>query len=181
MAHYFKAKTDFLYWYSLCLAMLAIGLFAFFVQKSVGSPVGWLGRSANYFGGIFALGAILGALRGARGKGAQLEQSIADLFRAQDTGYRYGFLAVAPIPIFLILMVILVSLDIRTVFEPARSIRCIKYILPFHFAFNGCLFCDQRFSRKRILYHAHARRRNSGAGIRQFVIRLDNDFGRRRT
>ena len=51
--------------------MLAIGLFAFFVQKSVGSPIGWLGRSANYFGGIFALGAILGALRDARGKAAR--------------------------------------------------------------------------------------------------------------
>ena len=95
MAHYFWRKTVFLYWYSLCLAMLAIGLFAFFVQKSVGSPVGWLGRSANYFGGIFALGAILAALRDAKGKGAQLEQSIADLFGNQDPGYRYGLLAAA--------------------------------------------------------------------------------------
>jgi PAS domain S-box-containing protein len=118
MAHYFKRKTDFLYWYSLCLAMLAIGLFAFFVQKSVGSPIGWLGRSANYFGGIFALVAVLWALRDARSKGAHVEQSVADLFQGLDPHYRYGFLAVLPIPIFLILLIIMASLGVRTVFEP---------------------------------------------------------------
>ena len=118
MTHYFKGKTDFLYWYSLCLAMLAIGLFAFFVQKSVGSPIGWLGRSANYFGGIFALGAILGALRDARGKAAQLEQSIADLFTDRRTTLGYGVLAVLPLPIFLFLLIMMSSLDIKAVFEP---------------------------------------------------------------
>ncbi len=118
MAHYFKSKTDFIYWYSLCLAMLAMGLFAFFVQKSVGSPVGWLGRSANYLGGIFALVAVLCALREAKVRGVHVEQSIADLFRDRDPGYRYGFLAVLPIPTFLILLIIVASLGVRTVFEP---------------------------------------------------------------
>ena len=83
MAYYFKWKSDFLYWYSLCLSMIAIGLFAFFVQTSVGCPIGWLGRSANYVGGIFAFVAILGALRDARVKGMSLESTIADGFETR--------------------------------------------------------------------------------------------------
>jgi hypothetical protein len=118
MAHYFKGKTDFLYWYSLCLAMLAIGLFAFFVQKSVGSPIGWLGRSANYFGGIFAAVAVLRALRDARGKSVQVEQSIADLFMGRRATLGYGILAVLPLPIFLFLLLVVSSLGAKTVFEP---------------------------------------------------------------
>ena len=146
MALYFTRETDFIYWYSLCLAMLAIGLFAFFVQKSVGCPIGWLGRSANYVGGIFALVAVLGALRDAKARGEHVEQSISDLFQDRPPGHRYGFLAVLPIPIFLFLLVILASLGIRTVFEPPGLYAALNtlflMILPFsvvYFATRGYL------------------------------------------
>jgi signal transduction histidine kinase len=118
MAYYFKVKSDFLYWYSLCLAMLAIGLFAFFVQKSVGCPIGWLGRSANYVGGAFAVVAILRALRDAKTSGVSLEESIAGFFGDSASTYKGRILAVLPIPIVLILLVILASLDLKVVFEP---------------------------------------------------------------
>ena len=118
MAYYFRGKSDFLYWYSLCLAMLAIGLLAFFVQKSVGSPIGWLGRSANYVGGVFAIVAILRALRDAKTTGVRLEESIAGFFRAGAASYKGRFLEILPIPTFLILLVIIASLDSKTVFEP---------------------------------------------------------------
>ncbi|MGB6064130.1 MAG: PAS domain S-box protein [Desulfomonilaceae bacterium] len=118
MAYYFRGKSDFLYWYSLCLAMLAIGLFGFFVQKSVGSPIGWLGRSANYFGGIFAVGAVLRAWRDAKTEGVSLEDSIAGFFGNTAASYKGRVLAALPIPMFLILLIIIGSLGLKTVFEP---------------------------------------------------------------
>ncbi|HMK35999.1 MAG TPA: PAS domain S-box protein, partial [Desulfomonilaceae bacterium] len=118
MAYYLKGKSDFLYWYSLCLAMLAIGLFAFFVQKMVGSPIGWLGRSANYFGGIFAIVAVLRAWRDARTEGVSLEESIAGFFGEAAASHEGRLLPVLPIPIFLILLIIMASWDPKTVFDP---------------------------------------------------------------
>ena len=126
MAYYLKGKSDFLYWYSLCLALLAVGLFAFFVQRSVGSPIGWLGRSANYVGGIFAFVAILGALREAKTKGVRLERALAYSFVDAKASYKGAFLPVAPIPIFLILLVILAAWDIRTVFEPPGLLAALN-------------------------------------------------------
>ncbi len=81
--------------------MIAMGLFAFFIQKSVGSPIGWLGRSAGYVGGVFALVAILGAWREARVKGVSLERTIADAFGGGEARYWRGLLPVLPIPILL--------------------------------------------------------------------------------
>ncbi len=60
---YPRWRSDFIYWYALSLALIAIGLFAVLSQRSVGTPLGWLGRSAQYLGSIFALLAILAALR----------------------------------------------------------------------------------------------------------------------
>jgi len=50
---YSKSKEAFQYWYSLALALIAVGLSAVFLQKAVGSPIGWAGRSAQYLGGIY--------------------------------------------------------------------------------------------------------------------------------
>jgi len=59
MRLYSKSKEAFPYWYSLALALIAVGLFAVFLQKAVGSPIGWAGRSAQYLGGIYFLIAAL--------------------------------------------------------------------------------------------------------------------------
>lgn len=88
MIHYRKWRSDFLYWYALSLAMIAVGLFAIFVQKAVGSPIGWSGRSAQYIGGLFALLAVLGAVRGAISKGLPIEESIAMLFLDPESSYK---------------------------------------------------------------------------------------------
>ena len=126
MAFHFRSKSNFLYWYSLCLAMLAIGLLAFFVQKSVGSPIGWLGRSANYFGGIFALVAVLGALRNEKARGVTPEQSIFKSFVDSESSYRIGLIPVLPLPIILILFVILASVHTRTVFDPPGLLAALN-------------------------------------------------------
>ena len=78
---YLRSKANFLYWYSLALFLIAIGLACVFFQKAVGSPIGWLGRSAQYLGCIYLLVAILSAVRDVRGRGVILEIGIARFFQ----------------------------------------------------------------------------------------------------
>lgn len=59
MIIYCTSKSDVLYWYSLALALIAIGLFAVSIQKVVGSPLGWAGRTAQYVGGMYFLITVL--------------------------------------------------------------------------------------------------------------------------
>ncbi len=85
---YFKSKSDFFYWYSVGLALIGIGITALFFLKIVGSPIGWLGRSAQYIGCVMALFAVLTAYREGKSHGLSLEQSIAALFSDSEAGYK---------------------------------------------------------------------------------------------
>ncbi|MFB0526822.1 MAG: PAS domain S-box protein [bacterium] len=85
---YFKLKVGFLYWYSLALALITVGLSAVFLQTVVGSPIGWVGRSAQYLSGIYFFIAVLAAIRGARVKGISLELELFDFFREAGEHYR---------------------------------------------------------------------------------------------
>ena len=88
MNSYLRMKFDFLYWYSLCLAMLALGLFAFYIERIVGSPIGWVGRASNYWGTIFSMIAILSAVRSGRSKGLPLEEVISGFFVDAEANYK---------------------------------------------------------------------------------------------
>jgi len=88
MDNYLKVKSDFFYWYSLGLTMLAFGLFAFYIQKGVGSPIGWAGRTTNYIGSIFTLVAILIAIRSSKAKGLALEDVISSFFMDAEANFR---------------------------------------------------------------------------------------------
>jgi PAS domain S-box-containing protein len=88
MIQYARTKSDFLYWYSMALALIAVGLSAAFLQKAVGSPIGWAGRSAQYLGGIYFLIAVLTAARGARIRRVPLEKALAEFFRAAEEQYK---------------------------------------------------------------------------------------------
>jgi PAS domain S-box-containing protein len=55
------SRSQFLAWYWTGLALIAIGLMCVFVQKSVGSDIGWLGRTSQYLGCTYLLMAILKA------------------------------------------------------------------------------------------------------------------------
>ena len=79
MRLFFKSKSDSLYWYSLALALIAIGSCGVFLQKGVGSPIEWAGRLAQYVGTIYFLTAILTAMREAPTKGIPLEKKYQDL------------------------------------------------------------------------------------------------------
>ncbi|GAG08789.1 unnamed protein product, partial [marine sediment metagenome] len=67
---------------------IAIGLSAVFLQKAVGSPIGWAGRCAQYVGGMYLVIAVLTATGYIRAKGIPLERAMAELFRDVEEHYR---------------------------------------------------------------------------------------------
>ena len=56
---YQKSKAKTLYWYSLALGLFAIGFLSFMLQIQLADTFGWIGRVAEYSGGIFFLVALL--------------------------------------------------------------------------------------------------------------------------
>ena len=67
----------FLFWYASALALTSISLSAFFIQKSVGSAIGWTGRISQYVGGVYFLLAILTAIRSAHARRTSLHSVLA--------------------------------------------------------------------------------------------------------
>ncbi len=61
-----KERHPFTSWYAPALALLAVGLFGVMIQRSLGSAVNWLGRTAQWTGGVYLLLAALAALRESR-------------------------------------------------------------------------------------------------------------------
>lgn len=91
MWQYSQSKSDFLHWYYLALLLLAIGLSAVFLQKTVGSPIGWTGRIAQYLGGIYLLLAVLTTIKKARTMGIPIEKALKDFFRESEANFRVLF------------------------------------------------------------------------------------------
>jgi len=61
---YHDSRSGILFWYSMALALTAIGLAAFYFGRTVGDPIAWTGRIATYLGGIYSLIAVWSAFRG---------------------------------------------------------------------------------------------------------------------
>jgi PAS domain S-box-containing protein len=55
-------RSPFTSWYALALLLLAVGLFGVMIQLSLGCVVNWLGRAAQWLGGIYLLLAAIAAL-----------------------------------------------------------------------------------------------------------------------
>lgn len=85
---YLRKKSEFLYWYSLALGLLAIGLLIVFFQKVVGGPIGWVGWVAQYLGAVYFIFAVLAALRSARGKNVPFQIALAGFFRKAEIHFR---------------------------------------------------------------------------------------------
>ena len=63
LANQRKMRLPFTSWYALALLLLAVGLFGVMIQLSLGSVVNWLGRTAQWLGGVYLLIAALASLR----------------------------------------------------------------------------------------------------------------------
>ena len=78
------ARAPFTSWYALALLLLAVGLFGVMIQLSLGCVVNWLGRTAQWLGGLYLLLAAVAASR----------QSDLPLFPLEDESrpdrYRYA-------------------------------------------------------------------------------------------
>jgi PAS domain S-box-containing protein len=85
---YSGRRSEFLYWGTLALALLSIGLCGLLLQKAVGTLVGWLSRSAQYVGSAFFLIAVVRARRDAQGRKVPGAHTIASLFSEAKATFR---------------------------------------------------------------------------------------------
>lgn len=92
---YLRNREVFLYWYGCALALTAISLTAFFLQSSVGSPIGWIGRFSQYVGGVYFLLSLLSAGRGTQSRGTSVDNVLAASLEQAEQRNRFqaGILA----------------------------------------------------------------------------------------
>ncbi len=84
---YYSSRESFLYWYSLGLAIIAVGL-TLAPLGIPGDPLNWLGRIAQYLGSIYFLVAAVSTLKEARAKGIGLAQKMGNIWREPAISYR---------------------------------------------------------------------------------------------
>lgn len=82
-----KTRMDtgesFFFWYAAALFLFSTGLGFVFIQKSFGSPIGWLGRIAQYTGGVYMIIAMFKTAR-KPGRGImRFDRALARFFRNQ--------------------------------------------------------------------------------------------------
>jgi len=85
---YSRSRSDFTYWFSIALILIAIGLCSVFLQKSVGGPGGWTGRAAQYLGCAYMLVGIAALSRVANIEQAPLETEFARSFNFIEANYK---------------------------------------------------------------------------------------------
>jgi PAS domain S-box-containing protein len=85
---YLRNKEGFLYWYACALALTAISLTAFFIQSSVGSPVGWVGRFSQYVAGAYFLASLVTASRTAHMRGTSLDNVLTASLSGAEEKFR---------------------------------------------------------------------------------------------
>jgi PAS domain S-box-containing protein len=86
--HYMCVYEKFIYWHALAFILFAIGLFGVWMQTTVGGPLSWAGRSAQFASGVYFLISGISALRSAKRFGVSVESSIASFFTDSELNYR---------------------------------------------------------------------------------------------
>ena len=80
LRRYYVNKSLFLYWYSLGLLLLALGMGILLLQTTTGSALNWTGRSAQLLGGVFLLMAALVSIHEASTRKVTTGEVMADQF-----------------------------------------------------------------------------------------------------
>jgi len=78
---YRDSRIRFLSLYAEALFLISIGLSFVFIQKIFGSPIGWLGRIAQYTGGVYLLIAVLSGAKEFSTKVLLLDKFLEKFFR----------------------------------------------------------------------------------------------------
>ncbi|HEX2965536.1 MAG TPA: PAS domain-containing protein, partial [Syntrophorhabdaceae bacterium] len=84
MVFYFETKIRTLCWYALALGFLLVGIGSIYLDNSVGSILGWLGRLSQYFAGVYFVVASVSALNAARKNGILLTETLSDAFQRSE-------------------------------------------------------------------------------------------------
>ncbi|WP_243311876.1 ATP-binding protein [Fundidesulfovibrio agrisoli] len=71
------------YWFGLGILLFMIGIFGIFFQTSLGSPLNWISRCAQYLGAAYFLFAILAARQDAQRIGKMMSDVLEDLITAE--------------------------------------------------------------------------------------------------
>ena len=71
-----RFPPGFTYWYSLALALIAVGLFGVMMEPSHGSPLSWTGRAAQFLGGTYMLIAAIASVRESHAWEIPLEEAL---------------------------------------------------------------------------------------------------------
>jgi PAS domain S-box-containing protein len=58
-----RTRSPFLFWYGLGLGLIGLGLATLVAEGAPGTALSWIGRSAQYLGALYLLGAVLGVVR----------------------------------------------------------------------------------------------------------------------
>ena len=85
---YKRNKAIHIYWYSISLLLTAIGLCGVAVSIVIGDTVSWLGRLAQYAGGVYAYMFVLSANEQARQQSVELSNIISDFFVDAEESYK---------------------------------------------------------------------------------------------
>ncbi len=73
-----RSWSAFAFWYALALVATALGLFGVLIQPAFGSPLGWVGRTSQYLGGVYMVVAAVASAREARQLGVTLEEALRE-------------------------------------------------------------------------------------------------------
>ncbi len=85
-----ESAESFTRWYSLALGLYAAGLLGVMLQPSVGSVLGWTGRSAQFLGGIYMLIAAVASVRDTRAWQIPLDRALErERVRLRESEQRY--------------------------------------------------------------------------------------------
>lgn len=73
-----RPLSSFIYWYSLALALAAVGLFGVLLQSAAGSLLNWTSRGAMVLGGVYMLVAAVASARESGGWRVSLETALRE-------------------------------------------------------------------------------------------------------
>lgn len=85
---YFRKREDFFFWYSIGLALMAMGLISVIFSPVLGSPLSWIGRSGQFLGAIYILIAFIALNRSAKKTGVPLDTMLSRFFGESEASYK---------------------------------------------------------------------------------------------
>ena len=85
---YTKKKEEFLFWYSIGIAFIAVGLCSATLVPMAGSPLSWIARFTQYLGGFFIFISVLAIRKSALKQNIPLEEMLSRFFDETEAGYK---------------------------------------------------------------------------------------------